>query len=809
VLRNHLAAALRHQERTRFYTAISIAGLAIGLWAALLASLLIHAEYSADAFIAGYEHVYTAITRVGAPGFAALYQNNSNSGVAAKARLRFPQIEAVTRTALQRLTVRAGTVEAVEVVSWADPNIFSVLPLPVVAGDLAAALQQPDGLVLSRSMARKYFGREAPLGETLLIEDMKVHVGDYHSMGGARPMVVRAVVEDPPAHGTHIQTGILASGLAAFSLLTALDGDVHNRPGGNFHDQGVSTFFRLKPQASVAEMQRNLPQFMRDLYGFGGPGTPVLELVRIDRVNTDARLYPEVRSRLLMVASLGAVTLVIACANFISLLTALSGRRALEVGIRKVTGAGRRILAIQFIAESTIFVLIAMLVAAALTEWSLPYANAFLDSGARFEYWHSPALLGLVGAATLLLGLLAGAYPARVLSGMRPLVALHGLKANRRDDLVRRMLTILQFSLLIGLMVCATVFYQQRKFATSDALRLDTDQVVMVFWGKCDDALIAQLRGLHGVRDAACTGGEILGNSGWGPMKARDGAEVFIHFVPTQLHTLEVLGIRAVAGSFPATAGGADPGQYAINLSAMRRLGFASPQSAVGQSVELSFFGSPAEGSKPRGRQITAVVPDFSLASVAVPIEPTAYFAAPEKWVMTSIKLTGRDIPEALAGIDALYKATMGVGAPERFFLNQYIEDQYRTVLRQAQAFGLFSLVAILLACLGLLSLAASIAERRTREIGVRKAMGAGTPDIIRLLLWTFARPVLWASLLAWAVAGYAMHRWLEGFAYHVPLQPWVLLACAAVALVIALLTVSVHSVMVARMKPVVALRYE
>jgi putative ABC transport system permease protein len=237
-----------------------------------------------------------------------------------------------------------------------------------------------------------------------------------------------------------------------------------------------------------------------------------------------------------------------------------------------------------------------------------------------------------------------------------------------------------------------------------------------------------------------------------------------------------------------------------INETAARRFGFKSPAAAIGETLPLS------DGAE--AKEIVAVIPDFAFDAVTHEIRPTFYARAPQ-YQLINVKLRGRDIPETLAAIDRIGVATGSEKPLEQFFLNTYIQNLYVTMVREAQAFAVFSVIALVLACLGLLGLSASTAERRTKEIGIRKAMGAGSRDILRMLLWEFTTPILWASLIAWPLSALMLERWLEGFAYHVQLRAWVFLAASGLAVAIALLTVGAQALLVARAKPVEALRYE
>jgi putative ABC transport system permease protein len=790
MFRNCLAAALRHLARNKLYTAISVLGLSIGLCTALLAALVVHNQLSQDHFIAGYERIYTAVTAITPPGHATIYIPSTGSYAGPQLALRFSEIEATTRLVPEPATVRRSNVEVKELVYYADPNAFDVLPLPVIAGKLQSALARPDAIVLSRSIARKYFGRDAPLGETLTVN-------------GTHLVTVTAVIEDLPANATHLQTGIFISGLAPWSELHRQDRIPGNVPGST-GVVGIPTYLKLAPHASPRRLLDAMPAMVKALFGAPPQGTTLaLQFVRLDRLIAQPGLNPGFSSRLLMVVITGLGILVIAGVNFVNLLTARSARRAREVSVRKLAGAGRRVLVLQFLTESIVYVIAASLVAVALTELLLPYVNAFLTAGATFRYWQDPALIAAIALAVLLLGILSGAYPALVLSAFRPLRVLTGeTRQSRSAVLMRQILVTAQFSILIGLIIAAVVVYQQRQFATRDALRVDTDQMLLIS-SPCDAAFTTRLRTLSGVRGLACSSSSLVEHRVFNIAYVNDkaGIEQLMYPIFVQPSLFDLYGIKPIAGRITASSEGT---YYVFNETAARRLGFTRPAEAIGH---VASAGGDIRGPTP----ISGVIPDFSLDSVEHKIEAQEFIVTDKDptFDLISVKLTGHQIPETLSAIDGLWKATGAKDPINRLFLDLRIQLMYLAMLREAQLFGVFATVAVVLACLGLLGLAASIAERRTHEIGIRKALGADTGNIIRLLLQQFAKPVLWANLIAWPVTAYAMHRWLQGFAYHVDLAVWLFPAAAALALLIALLTVTTHSILVARTQPVTALRYE
>jgi putative ABC transport system permease protein len=449
MFRNCLAAALRHLARNKLYTAISVIGLAIGLCTALIAGLVIHNQYTYDHFVPGYERTYIIQPVVTPAGMARQYVGFTVLPMAAQLRENFPQVAGVSRVLDATMHVQYGRQRSTETIYWADPSLPEVLPLPAYAGDIAAALRTADSVVLSRSYARRFFGHDAPLGETLIV--------DGHAM------FVRAVIQDLPPNGTHQQRDIIAAGVTRFSPTSTPSEGVQKLR--NVAIPSGYTYVRLKPGTNVAAFKQTLPRLLQ-LSGLGSYSNILtLELTRIDRLNTDQGMHPAFRNRMLFLAILGAVVLLIAAVNFVNLQTARCALRAPEAAIRTLAGAGRWTLIVQFLGEAVIYAATAGLLAIALTEWLLPRVNAFLDSGAVLDYGHEPELIGALAAATVLLGLLAGAWPAFVQSGFRPVSVLRGAAIVASGAAVRQGLVALQFALLIALAICAGVVYRQREFA--------------------------------------------------------------------------------------------------------------------------------------------------------------------------------------------------------------------------------------------------------------------------------------------------------------------------------------------------------
>jgi putative ABC transport system permease protein len=449
----------------------------------------------------------------------------------------------------------------------------------------------------------------------------------------------------------------------------------------------------------------------------------------------------------------------------------------------------------------------------ALADVALPYVNAFLDSAGRLDFAHDAPLVAAAVAGIIVVGVLAGAYPAFVLSAFRPSAVLKGSALGPGGDLARKSLVVMQFAVLIGLLIGATVIYRQHLYATRATLRVDTDQM-LILRSPCRPVVLNELRALPGVRGANCATEPWLDRRSFLNARLQDGSVLAIDSTALDFGVFELYGIKPLAGRLPpddqdSLGPTQNAAQIVINESAARIFGFGTPAAAIGRRPP--FVG----GEEKTPSEIVAVVPDFAFDAGLHKVRPALYEGStPDdraRYGLISVKLRGRDIPETLEAIDRISAATENAGdsPPERFFLNQYIESLYLAVLREAQVLGIFAAVAIVLACLGLVGLSAATAESRTREIGIRKALGADSTDILQMLLWQFSKPILWANLIAWPVSAFLLYRWLEGFADHVDLSPLTFVAAGAAALIIALVTVAAHASSVARAKPVEALRYE
>ena len=817
MIQNYLAAALRNLVRNGAYTIINILGLACGFAAILLIVLFVRDDYSYDKFFPDYERIFLITETVSPPGEAPLHITVTAADVAPSMKLDFPQVESITRLSPGSGALRHGEIDAPATVYWADSNFFRIFPMKIVAGDPNDALSRPDSLVLTRKIARRYFGRDDVVGESL-------ELSRQHNMR------IGAVIEDLPAN-THFSAEVFGSGAASFSALSVMD--ANNADPNALRQENVYSYVKLRSGAQSSQLQDAMGDFAtRHVRGEIG-GQPVAKayhfnVVPLTRIHLQPNAIadtkppgdPRMAQTLLGIA---ALILLVAGSNFVSMMTARAAGRAIEVGVRKAAGATRGQIVTQFLGECLLYTAFALGLAIGIVEWSLPALNGFLQRDIVFDYLRDPALGCGILLVWLLTGLSAGAYAALVISRFKPGVVLKGLTfLTGGSGRLRQTLVVFQFGTLIALIVSTVTIQRQTQYAIEDRLRLPTSQIYMGSTG-CPDAFRDAVARIPGVLASTCASGSALTyDHTSATFQTTNGRSVSLRGAPVDFGFFELFAVQPLAGRLFMRDHGADDvlrsGSVAdtnpsmvISEAAARALGYATPQAAIGQyriwnRIQLEAKGITA--TPVQSSQIIGVVPDFAFGSVRTVVEPSIYYIDPSQASFTVVKMDGPRIPETLRTLQALW-TRLGNSPLEGLFLSERVNELYADIKRQSVVFSIFSGVAVVIAALGLLGLAVYTAERRTREIGLRKAMGASRLDILRFIGWQFARPVLWANLVGWPLAYVCMQRWLEGFAYHIDMSPLIFVAASAMALAIALVTVSGHALLVARTSPVEALRYE
>ena len=827
--RDHLTIGMRALRRDPLFTIINLFGLAVGLAGCLLIVQFIRYQLSFDDWLPDADRIYqvqrveTAGTNVGL--------NAQTSFVAATVMpAQFPEIEAATAILDGNGNFRIdGEVIEFEDVLVADARFFDVLRLPLAAGDPATALAQVDTIVLTESTARRIFGRTDVLGRTVA----------RSTTDGDKPMRVTGILRDLPAN-SHLR-------IAALYRPNFTSG----APGTEAYTQwnwvAAWVYARLRPGASAeaveqrmqSVLQRVVPAAERDTSARDGLGF-THELLNIRSINTASIDSGTLRSgtpikTLVTFGIVAAFLLLVACVNFTNLATARASRRAREVGLRKTLGATRGQLIVQFLIEAFVIVGAAGLLSLALIELALPYLNSLIGEAIPIGYLGANGILLPLAGLLLLVGILGGTYPAFFLSRYRPtqvLKASHGGADTPRAGRLRTALVVVQFAVSIALIICTVIIYAQTLYARSADPGYRASGLLFVqnpdFIGDRQriETFMRRIAAIPGVTSVARVGitpdpGTTSGFS----VRARGAPEaVSLQIVDVDGDAFRTLGMRLLAGRGVTDEREMDVGAPRFDLdperdrlverrglnvvvdeSAALRLGFADPQSAIGRQI----VPNRGDGRAVAPYTIVGVVNDADFESARSESQPNVYYVSPVGHLSLAVRFEAADASRVMSAVESLWKSSVTVTPFDGFFADARIAAMYDGDERRGRMFAVFAAFAVLISCLGLFGLAAFTAERRTKEIGIRKVLGARTRDIVRLLVWQFTRPVLFANLIAWPVAFLAMRNWLNEFESRIDIGPAPFLLAGLLALVVAAGTIIVHAVRAARAHPIHALRYE
>ncbi len=797
MLKNYLKIALRNLLRHKGYSFINIAGLAVGITCCLLILLFVQDELSYDRYHEKADRIYRLVVENEAEG--RVFQNALSSAPMVPALLRdYPEIESAARfyPVDASVLVSHGDKRFYEArFFYADAAAFEVFTFPFIKGDPQTALSAPNTVVLTEEMAHKFFGQEDPLGKIIKVDLQR----DY---------LVTGVIKNIP-NNSHLQFDFLASFQSLESILgEALQSWTYNPffsylvlPRDYPHhelDQKIASLF----EKNIAEQLQSLGWCLQ-------PFLQPLTDIHLHPLGNELNAQGDIRY-VYIFSAIALFILVIACINFMNLATARSEMRAREVGMRKVLGSQQRQLVAQFIGESVLMALIATLIAVVLIELLLPSFNAVANRELAIDYRNNPLFVTGLLALTLFVGVLAGSYPAFFLSAIKPLEIFKSRTASGwRGFLSRKALVVFQFGISIILMIGTVVVYNQLDYMRNKKLGFDQEQVVVV---PIKDAGLLEQRQMFkhtllqnpSVSRVTFTS-RYPGIGTWGTVARRpDRADVQVtdmKVLLTDFDYIETLDIVLAAGrSFSPQMDADTTRDLILNETAARALGWSAPEEAVGKTVD--YF-------RNRSGTIIGVVKDFHFQTLHMGMQPLLLTPAPNRYAYAMLRIAAHDIGGTLEHVKRAWTAFAPQWPFEYLFLDDNFGKQYQAEQRLGKIFGAFGFVAIFIACLGLFGLASFTAGRRTREIGIRKVLGATASGIVHLLSREFAKLVLVANVIAWPVAYFAMNKWLQSFAYRINLGWWVFALAGGLALLIALLTVSTQAIRAALANPVEALRYE
>jgi putative ABC transport system permease protein len=814
MFRNYMAVALRNLVRHKLYSFINIVGLAVGLACAVFIILFIRDEISYDKWLPDTQNVYRAEISLLFPGQPPIISPSTPFVLGPTMKADLPEVVAETHISPQNFTVKIGNRQFSERINSVDPQFFKIIQLPLVEGNAASVFAEPESVVLSQAAARKYFGGADPLGKTITV-DAK------HSL------TVTGVMADLP-HNSQLSGDV-------FIPNTSKADQVAQEDRTNWFDFQGLTYVKLAPGADPQRVVEKTHQlFARHISADNYVAALHISADKLVQANIvpfgDVHLTSDSRggmtpggswTTIYGFAAIAALILAIACFNFMNLATARATMRAREVSLRKVMGAKREQLIVQFLGESVLTALIAIVLALAAVEILLPAFDRFLGRPIAFHYLSDwPLTLGIVAIA-IVTGLLGGSYPALVLSGFRPAATLkNNSAAQGGSGSLRTVLVVLQFAISIGLGIAALVVFAQITYARNLDLGFDRDNLVVIDFGldpvmtpAAAESFLHALDADQGVAAVAQSNAVPFGSG-----ESRSTATISGNPTQFTVRTIDispefpaVYGMKLAAGRMLSRDRGTDVSNTAdrhndvaagsnvvIDAMAARMFGF-TPTSAIGKVIKID------------DHRVTIVGVFHNALFHAARSEPisTLYYFNPNHLNGFSIHLKNGHVSEGVAAIDRTWRRFVPGVAIHRRFLDDMFDKLFAADEKQGQMFGIFVAIAIFIACLGLFGLAAFTAGRRTKEIGIRKVFGARVGDVVFLLLWQFSIPVVIANLIAWPVAWYYLHGWLQGFAYRIPLSPLYFLGAGLVALLIAWATVFSHARRVAGANPIHALRYE
>jgi putative ABC transport system permease protein len=826
MFRNYLTIALRNLLRHKLYSVINIAGLAIGLACVLFIILFARDELSYDKWVPDSANLYRVEMTIHVPSRAPLKLAVTPFPMPLAMHAEIPEVTAMTRLWQEPMTLTAGDRQFPEIVMSVDPGFFQVIKLPLLKGDPAEVFRQPESIVLSETTARKLFGASDPIGKTITDAKGRCADGDTPCRNSTIPLTVTGVMRDIPRNSQ-------LTGDAFIPNTSIADYNTFDQQYAWFNENGYG-YVRLAPgtdpRVVVAKMAPMLDRVLKseiEKLAVNVRGSQVYEVhltpfsqVHLTSDNWSFNLTAPGSMRTLYgIIVIGALILLVACFNFMNLATARAMMRAREIALRKTVGAARRQLMLQFLGESVLMALLALVLAVALVEMLLPAFGNFLQRPIGFEFQSGWPVMLLILAVAVAAGLISGSYPALILSGFRPATVLRTNSSGKSGSMrLRSILVVLQFSVSIGLGIAAAVVFSQIRFAKQIDLGFQRDNIVVVggagrIFTDGRQSFVQSLRANPGILNVTLSNMAPF-DTGQSTVAVKFPGKpdlVLFNRIEISPDFPSFYGMRLLAGrelsgtraldEFSSMNSG-DPANTGhnilINESAAARLGF-TPEQVIGKAVLFNNYSV----------NIVGVVADAKFAGAREPVRPTAYVYDPKSPAEVSVRLRPDMIPQTLNFIDKAWHTFAPIASVNRHFLDESFGKLYQEEERQGQMFGMFVGIAIFIACMGLFGLAAFTAGRRTKEIGIRKVFGGKTRDVVLLLLWQFSFPALIANLIAWPLAWYYLRGWLDEFAYRIDLSPLYFLAAGIVALLIAWVTVLSHALRVARATPIGALRYE
>lgn len=788
--------------RQKGYSAINIAGLSIGMAATLIIIIYIADELS-------YDKMHPDLNRIHRVGFSGRLQGNSIETATSCAPLaemmqkEIPQVSEVVRFGVwQTMPMGIGNRNFTEKrVIVADSNFFRFFSFPVLKGNAGSFLRGPDKLVITESAARRYFGDEDPLGKVIL-------------RGAERSACeVVGVVKDPPRN-SHIAFDMVLSG-DSWDYMKSTQWTSNN----------LYTYFKTYPGADLQAVKVHIDRMVETHMGaelerfiglsfkqFRDQGNDLgFFIQRMSDIHLRSDLQDEITPNgniqyLYIFGIIATFIILVACINFMNLSTARSANRAKEVGVRKTVGALRWRLVFQFIAESMLYALVSAVLALAMVGISLDRFNVLAGKQLSLSILAQPMVIAAVVAFTLLIGLIAGSYPAFYLTSFRPTEVLKGrIRSGFRNSALRNALVVFQFIISIALIFGSMVVYRQLQFIQEKNLGFDKENVVNLLHTLSLKSNAQAFK--REILSNAAFNGASFANSlppkvSWTSAFRKGGSEqdYVLSIYQVDHDHLRTLGFEMKEGRFFSRDFKSDTAAIILNETAYNQMGFSS----LDDAVVLTY-----QGETPAPLKVVGVIRDFNYQNLRNQVRPMAMLLGSEPNLEMAIRLRQGVTSEQILLLESIWKKYAPDAPFEYSFLDQNFDALFRAEQRMSQIILIFTVLAISIACLGLFGLAAYTAEQRAKEISIRKVMGASVSQIMVLMTKDFTALVMIAFVIATPLGWYFAESWLDGFAYRISIDFTFILSSAILSLVIALLTISYQSVRAARENPVTAMRTE
>lgn len=802
MLRNYLVIAIRNLFRHKSYSIINILGLAIGLMACLFIVLYIYDEFQYDRHNSKGEDIYRVIVEYKNPNGEVFAIPVQTYRLKAELETEFPEMEKITRIT----TPYEGTVEYEENkqrlnISAVDDDFFDMFDVEIIEGDIKTALSGTDNIIISQTSASKLFGDEDPMGK---IMELYTPMGTY-------PIKVTAVYKDFPRTSHFHLDGIFSTRVT--------DNIFNERQLNNWGEGTCYVYVMIPGYVDVKGIEERFPDFVEKARGEGVSEGVDYSLQPLFDIHLKSHLRFEIEANgdIRYVYIFGLVAffiLLIATFNYMNLSTARSIRRSKEVGVRKVTGASRGQLIGQFLGEAVVFTFIAMWIAVLLAEIFLPYFNGLSGKNLQIDLLNNWMLLILLILTSVLIGIFAGSYPAFFLSRYKPVNVLSGTLGNNpaSHSLLRKSLVVLQFSISIVLIISTLVIFSQWKHMQNAKLGINPENVIVVPSPSSDFRTFKQeiLKDPRVVSVSALNKKptrELSSNLDFRAEGMDEDEEASIKIVTVDWDFFKTIGNKIVEGrSFSKEFGSDERDAFIVNEAAVDLIGWKDP---IGKWFETNTLDSSGVNWVKRRGTIVGVAENFYFESLHNEIRPVVYFIQ-NNWInWMVIRISSVDMQNTISFIGDKWREFNNNDEFRYSFYEDDIQNLYTNEKRIFKIFISFAILAIFIASLGILGLVSFTAEQRTKEIGIRKTLGANVSLIIRLLTFDFLKLVLMANIIAWPLAWYFMNRWLQDFPMHINLGIWIFLTSALLAMLIALLTTLLQAWKAASANPATALKYE